>query len=142
MKRGLLAYLTPMIAIGLAGIAGLISILGMSKLFAGQATIVMIVMGLIEAGKVIGASVLHNNWKDAGYRVIRWPLLLMVTIAMIVTSWGVYGFFTDAYQKTANQLSITGQKKELIEKDKISINQAKENILTSCCPLRSTNFCD
>ena len=117
MKKGLLAYLVPLLAIGLAGIAGLISVLGMSKLFAGQALIVMVVMGIIESGKVVGASVLHNMWKEVSYKMIRWPLLIMVVIAMGITSLGVYGFFTDAYQKTAGQLSIDQKEVELIEKE-------------------------
>jgi hypothetical protein len=123
MRKGLLAYLTPLLAIGLAGIAGFISILGMSKLFAGQAEIVMVVMGIIESGKVVGASILHNHWKDKGYKVIKWILLLMVSISMIITSWGVYGFFTDAYQQTAGQLGIDKKEVQLIENKKEIFNK-------------------
>lgn len=123
MRKGLLAYLTPLLAIGLAGIAGFISILGMSKLFAGQAEIVMVVMGIIESGKVVGASILHNKWKDKGYKVIKWILLLMVGISMIITSWGVYGFFTDAYQQTAGQLGIDKKEVQLIENKKEIFNK-------------------
>lgn len=128
MKKGLLAFLVPLLAIGLAGIAGLISVLGMSKLFAGQALIVMVVMGIIESGKVVGASVLHNKWKDVNYKMIRWPLLIMVVIAMGITSLGVYGFFTDAYQKTAGQLSIDQKEIELIENKKAIYQQNIETI--------------
>lgn len=128
MKRGLLAYLTPIVGLGLAGIAAVISIIGMSKLFAGQATIVMVVMALIEAGKVLGTSVLHNKWKDKSYKFIRWLLLLMVFVSMIITSWGIYGFFTDAYQKTAGELSINEKEISLIENKKSVFTKTIENI--------------
>lgn len=129
MKRGLLAYLTPTLALGLAGIAAVISILGMSKLFAGQALIVMIVMGFIESGKVIGTSILHNKWREKSYKLIKWPLLIMVLIAMGITSLGIYGFFTDAYQKTAGQLEVNQSEINLIENKKenfVRIIQNKE----------------
>jgi len=126
MRKGLLAYLVPLLAIALAGIAGLISVLGMSKLFAGQALIVMVVMGIIESGKVVGASVLHNKWKEKSYKMIKWPLLIMVIIAMAITSLGVYGFFTDAYQKTAGQLSIDQKEIQLIENKKEVFQQTIE----------------
>lgn len=128
MKKGLLAFIVPLLAIGLAGIAGLISVLGMSKLFAGQALIVMVTMAIIESGKVVGASVLHNKWKNTEYKIIKWPLLLMVIIAMTITSLGVYGFFTDAYQKTAGQFSIDKKEIELIENKKIVLEKNIETI--------------
>lgn len=128
MKRGLLAYLTPALALGLAGIAALISIMGMSKLFAGQAEIVMIVMGFIEAGKVVGVSILHNKWKDKSYKLIKWPLLLMVAVAMVITSWGIYGFFTDAYQQTAGELSINQKEIQLVENKQKIFNKNIETL--------------
>lgn len=128
MKRGLLPYLTPMIALGLASIAALISILGMSKLFAGQATIVMVVMGFIEAGKVIGTSILHKHWKNSDYKIIKWLLLIMVIVTMLITSWGIYGFFTDAYQRTANKLTINESEIGLIDNKKLIFKKNIENI--------------
>ncbi len=130
MKKGLLPYITPLLALGLAGIAGLISILGMSKLFAGQAEIVMVVMAMIEAGKVVGASILHNEWKNKAYRAIKFPLLFMVLVAMTITSFGVYGFFTDAYQTTAGELSINQKEIELIENKKKVFRLTIENTET------------
>jgi len=127
MKKGVLAYLTPILALGLSGIAAVISVLGMSKLFAGQALIVMIVMGFIEAGKVIGVSILHSKWKIKSYKTVKWPLLLMVIIAMAITSLGIYGFFTDAYQKTANQLTVNESEIGLIENKKENFYRSIEN---------------
>jgi hypothetical protein len=128
MKKGLLAYLTPLFGLGLASIAAVISVLGMSKLFAGHATIVMVVMAIIEGGKVLGTSLLHYSWKKTGYGIIRWILLTMVISAMVITSWGIYGFFTDAYQKTAGELSIQETEVQLIENKKSVINQSVENL--------------
>jgi hypothetical protein len=128
MKKDLLSYLTPLTAIGLAGIAAIISIIGMSKLFSGQETIVMVVMSFIELGKIISTSILHNNWVNEQYNKIRWFLLTMVFVTMLITSLGVYGFFTDAYQKTSSKLSVTNSEIILVENKKKLINNRIENI--------------
>jgi len=128
MEKNLLSYLTPITAVGLATIAAIISIIGMSKLFSGQETIVMVVMGFIEFGKIISTSILHNNWVNKQYNKIRWFLLTMVLITMLITSLGVYGFFTDAYQKTSNKLSINNSEIVLVENKKKLIGNRIDNI--------------
>ena len=63
MKRGLLAYLTPLVAFSIAGVAAYYSIFGLSRLFAGASFAVIIMASVLEVGKLLGASVLHTYWK-------------------------------------------------------------------------------
>ena len=69
--------------------------------------------GALEVAKLVTASYLHNNWKRAGW--MKWYLSLAVVILMVITSLGIYGFLTSAYQTTADQLGIVEKQVKVIE---------------------------
>lgn len=98
---------------GLAGSAAYYSVFGLSSLFAGARTEVIIMAGALEFSKLIIASYLHNNWKTAGW--MKWYLTLAVGVLMLITSAGIYGFLTSAYQKTADQLGILDKQVQVID---------------------------
>ena len=97
----------------LAGSAAYYSVFGLSSLFAGARTEVIIMAGALEFSKLIIASYLHNNWKTAGW--MKWYLTLAVGVLMLITSAGIYGFLTSAYQKTADQLGVMDKQVQVIE---------------------------
>mgnify|MGYP005990253813 CR=1 FL=1 len=109
MFVGLMAIST----FGLAGSAAYYSVFGLSSLFAGARTEVIIMAGALEFSKLIIASYLHNNWKTAGW--MKWYLTLAVGVLMLITSAGIYGFLTSAYQKTADQLGILDKQVQVID---------------------------
>ena len=98
---------------GLVGSAAYYSVLGLSSLFAGASFAVIIMAGTLEFSKIIVASYLHNHWKIAGW--MKYYLTVAVVILMIITSAGIYGFLTSAYQKTSDKLAIIDKKVQVIE---------------------------
>ena len=99
--------------LALAGSAAYYSVFGLSSLFAGARTEVIIMAGALEFSKLIIASYLHNNSKTAGW--MKWYLTLAVGVLMLITSAGIYGFLTSAYQKTADQLGVMDKQVQVIE---------------------------
>ena len=56
-------YLILLVALFVAGCAGYFSIFGLSQLFAGASTSVIIMATVLEVGKVITTTALHKYWK-------------------------------------------------------------------------------
>ena len=106
---------------GLVGSAAYYSVLGLSSLFAGASFAVIIMAGTLEFSKIIVASYLHNHWKIAGW--MKYYLTVAVVILMIITSAGIYGFLTSAYQKTSDKLAIIDKKVQVIELKKDRFQQ-------------------
>ena len=92
-------------ALIVAGCAGYFSVWGLSQLFAGASTAVIIMASGLEIGKIITTTALHRYWnKISG--MLRFYLTTSVLVLMLITSAGIYGFLSNAYQKTANKLEI------------------------------------
>jgi hypothetical protein len=89
------------------------SVFGLSSLFAGAKNEVIILATSLEFSKLIVASYLHNHWKVAGW--IKYYLTLSVLVLMVITSAGIYGFLTSAYQKTSDELNILNKRISVLE---------------------------
>ena len=90
------------------------SVFGLSSLFAGAKTEVIIMASALEFSKLIVASYLHNNWNKIN-TLLKSYLTMGVLILMLITSAGIYGFLTSAYQKTADQLGVLDKQTEVVE---------------------------
>ncbi len=112
-RRTWFIILMSLSTLALAGSAAYYSVFGLSSLFAGAKFEVIIMASALEFSKLIVASYLHNNWKSAGW--MKWYLIIALTTLMIITSAGIYGFLTSAYQKTADQLGVLDKQVEVIE---------------------------
>ena len=104
-KRTGFGFLMVFSTLSISVSAAYYSIYGLSSLFAGAKTEVMIMASALELAKIVIASYLHNNWKSLGI-LLKSYLTTGVFILMIITSAGIYGFLTAAYQQTADQLGI------------------------------------
>ena len=93
------------LALSVAGCAAYFSVWGLSQLFAGASTAVIIMASVLEIGKVVTTTALHTYWNKlaGGLKVY---LTISVGILMIITSAGIYGFLSNAYQSTANKLEL------------------------------------
>lgn len=98
-------YLMLLLALSVAGCAAYFSIWGLSQLFAGASTAVIIMASVLEVGKIVTTTALHNYWNKLA-RTLKVYLTISVGILMFITSAGIYGFLSNAYQKTANKLEI------------------------------------
>lgn len=89
------------------------SVTGIAKLFAGASLSVIIMAMSLEVGKVVSVSFLYRYWNEIG-RTLKAYLLSASAILMLITSIGIYGFLTAAYQQTADKLSILDQQSSIL----------------------------
>jgi hypothetical protein len=101
-------------ALFIASAAAFFSVTGLSKLFAGASTAVILMASSLEFGKLISAGFLYNYW-DKINKLLRTYLLIGVGVLILITSAGIYGFLTSAYQVTADQLGVVDKQVELVE---------------------------
>lgn len=106
MNKTALKILIGLIALSLAACAAFFSVIGLSKLFAGAAVAVVIMASTLEASKLVIASFLYQFWTSVS-KVLRFYLVLAVVIIASITSIGIYGFLSGAYQNTKSQYDLT-----------------------------------
>ena len=100
-------------------------------LFSGSAIASMIMASSLEIGKLVATTFLYRYWKKSQI-LLKTYLILAVLALMFITSLGIFGYLTSAYQQSAieNKLSeekivyIQDQKKMFDDK----INNSKKRI--------------
>tara|TARA_B100002019_G_scaffold222320_1_gene195193 strand:+ start:2549 stop:3394 length:846 start_codon:yes stop_codon:yes gene_type:complete len=90
------AFITLIIAISISAVAAYYSIIGLVAIFS-SAVLPVAIMGIVlEAGKLITASWLYQNWKRTNF-VIKTYLTFAVVVLMFITSMGIFGFLSKAH---------------------------------------------
>ena len=90
-------YLVGLAALLVAGSAAFYSVFGLSKLFSGATLAVIIMAGSLEFAKLVSASFLYRYWTKVN-TWLRTYMLVGVVILVIITSAGIFGFLSNAYQ--------------------------------------------
>lgn len=117
-------YLMMLIAVAISGVAAYYSVAGLTAIFA-AATIPVIVMGgVLEAGKIFATVWLHENWSRASWQ-FKMYLLPAIVFLMFLTSMGIFGFLSKAHLDQGIPTGDALAQVQLLD-DKIKI--AKENI--------------
>ena len=93
----LFPYLVGLSALLVAGSAAFYSVFGLSKLFSGAALAVVIMAGSLEFAKLVTASFLYRYWDEIN-RWMKTYLIVGVVTLVIITSAGIFGFLSNAYQ--------------------------------------------
>ena len=114
MKARILPLLIALSALAVSGSAAFYSVFGLSKLFAGASLQVIIMAGSLEFAKLVVASLLYQYW-DTINKVLRAYLAIAVFILMVITSGGIYGFLSGAYQETATQSELLDKSLVILE---------------------------
>ena len=114
LKIGFLPFLVAFSALSVSGSAAFYSVFGLSKLFAGASTEVIIMAGSLEVAKLVTASLLYQYW-DTINKFLKYYLTVATIILVIITSMGIYGFLSAAYQDTFNQLTYVENEKEFLQ---------------------------
>lgn len=134
MKKYLLPTIIAISALAVSGSAAYYSVYGLSKLFAGAQTEVAIMAGSLEAAKLVIASFLYQYWESIN-KLLRSYLTLAACVLVLITSMGIYGFLSAAYQETyqgvavqENEIAFVKQKQEFYEKDLYRYDQELERI--------------
>ena len=113
-KRNLLPGIIALSALSVSASAAFYSVFGLSKLFAGASTEVIIMAGSLEVAKLVTASLLYQYW-DTINKYLRTYLTVATIILVLITSIGIYGFLSAAYQDTYQKLIINQNKVEFLE---------------------------
>lgn len=93
-------------AILIAASAAFFSIYGLAQVFAG-AFLSVIIMGIaLEVGKLVAASFLYRYW-DKISTLLKVYLMMAVIVLMGITSMGISGYLTSAYQTDTVDLRDT-----------------------------------
>lgn len=104
-------------ALIIAGCAAFFSVSGIAQLFSGSLLGVAIMAGSLELGKLITASYLHRKWDQ-----ISWLFRIYFTTAVIalifITSMGIFGYLSNAYQKTALEVAKVDSQVQILEVQK------------------------
>jgi hypothetical protein len=79
-----------------SAIAAWYSIVGLIAIFATSPLPIALMGAGLEAGKLIAASWLYKNWKDAP-RLLKYYLTFAVVVLMFITSLGIFGFLSKAH---------------------------------------------
>ena len=129
IKKGFFPFIITFSALSVSASAAFYSVSGLSKLFAGASFEVIIMAGSLEVAKLIVASLLYQYW-DTINKFLRTYLVIATVILVLITSMGIYGFLSAAYQDTYRQLTIKDnqigfldQKREFYQKDVLRYDQ-------------------
>ena len=143
ITKGTFPALIALSALSVSASAAFYSVSGLSKLFAGAAFEVIVMAGSLEAAKLVIASLLYQYW-DTINKILRVYLSIATVILVLITSMGIYGFLSAAYQDTYRQLTIKNnqvafldQKKEFYEKDVARYDEELERISNNISTLSS-----
>ena len=142
IKPFIFPILIALSALSVSASAGFYSVTGLSKLFVGASLAVIIMAASLEVAKLIIASFLYQYWKKINI-LLKTYLTIALIILIGITSAGIYGFLSSAYQQTASQnvvvekqISALETKKQRYVDTKISYDKEKEQINKSTSELR------
>jgi len=127
MKDKLLPYLIALSALAVSGSAAFYSVYGLSKLFAGASLQVIIMAGSLEFAKLVVASLLYQYW-DTINKVLRMYLAIACFVLMVITSGGIYGFLSGAYQDTATKSELLDKSLAILEQKQVRFEETKEDL--------------
>ena len=107
-------FLIAFAALSISISAAFYSVSGLSKLFAGAEFAVILMAGSLEFAKLVTASLLYQYW-DTINKTLRTYLSIATVILVLITSMGIYGFLSAAYQETYSKLSTVENQKGFIQ---------------------------
>ena len=129
IKLRILPFTIALSALSVSASAAFYSVSGLTKLFAGASLEVAIMAGSLEIAKLITASLLYQYW-DRLNKGLRAYLATATVILILITSMGIYGFLSAAYQETANKAGNIDAQIALVETKRNNI-QEQLNVYTS-----------
>ena len=113
MKNKIFPYIIALSALSVSASAALYSVIGLSKLFAGAAIQVMVMAGSLEFAKIVIASVLYQYWDETN-KLIRGYLMIALIVLITITSGGIYGYLSGAYQETSTHSELLDKELDIL----------------------------
>lgn len=98
-------YILGFSAFALASCAAFFSVKGIALLFAASFWSVAIMAGTMELAKLVSASYLYRYWNETN-KILKKYMLIATILLMAITSLGIFGFLSDAFQRNFSQYSL------------------------------------
>ena len=116
--------------------AAFFSVFGLSKLFAGATLSVIIMAGSLEFGKLVAASFLYRYWDKKNF-LQKFYMSLATIILIAITSAGIFGFLSNAYQgatvefeKQSTTLMFKEERLAQLQEDKVFLKSELEQAIS------------
>ena len=136
-------FIIALSALSVSASAAFYSVSGLSKLFAGAAFAVIIMAASLETAKLVIASLLYQ-YREKLPRLLKYYLSVACLILILITSMGIYGFLSAAYQETAAlagnidaQIALIETKRDNVKEQLAVYSDEKESINEAVKDLRS-----
>jgi len=152
MKKGnFFQYVVGLSALLVAGSAAYYSVFGLSKLFSGAMFAVVVMAGSLEFAKLVSASFLYRYWTKVN-TWLKYYMTVGVVILVLITSAGIFGFLSNAYQgatiefeKQSTVLLYKEDRLSQLQEDKtylkeeleLAISELPDNYITAKRKLRA-----
>ena len=143
LKERLFPLLIAFSALSVSVSAAFYSVSGLSKLFAGAAFAVIVMAASLEIAKLVIASLLYQYRKNLP-KFLKWYLSMACVVLILITSMGIYGFLSAAYQETAakagsidSQITLIEVKRDNIKEQLAVYNEEKSSINKAVADLRN-----
>lgn len=101
----------------IAGVAAYFSVQGIATLYAGAFISVLVMAGALEVGKLVATSFLYRYWHKTNLLLKTYILVAILTL-MGITSMGIFGFLTSAYQTSLIEYSQAETQQEFLVSQK------------------------
>ncbi len=107
----LYVYLLTVAGVTISAIGAWFSVTGLAALFSASYWAVIFMAGSLEFGKLVIAAFLHRAWAKTNL-VMKTYMVSALVVLSLITSMGIYGFLSNAYQLSsldlnANQIKLT-----------------------------------
>jgi len=136
-------FLIALSALSVSASAAFYSVSGLSKLFAGAAFAVIIMAASLEIAKLVIASLLYQ-YRNNLPRLLKYYLSVACFVLILITSMGIYGFLSAAYQETAalagnvdSQIALIETKRDNVKEQLAIYSDEKSSINEAVRDLRS-----
>ena len=114
IQKRIFPFIIALSALSVSLSAAFYSVTGLSKLFAGASFQVLIMASSLEVAKLVIASLLYQYWGELN-KILRTYLSVAAFVLVLITSAGIYGFLSAAFQETAASAGIVDKEVELID---------------------------
>lgn len=115
-------------ALAVSATAAFYSVTGLGDLFAGASVAVIIMASTLEFSKLIIASVLYRYWNLLKI-YLKVYLAVALFVLVVITSTGIYGFLSSAYQQTSNKVGVVDEQLNQVEVKKKGLDTKFQMLL-------------
>ena len=143
IQERIFPFIISLSALSVSASAAFYSVSGLSKLCAGAAFAVILMASSLEVAKLVIASLLYQS-RETIPKLLKYYLTVAAVVLVMITSMGIYGFLSAAYQETANkagnidaQIALVEVKRDNVREQLAVYNAEKSTINGAVSDLRS-----